>query len=149
MVPMMATTRAVRPPMPMPWMTRAVSRIGTLCAKPAITEPMTKMTIALWTRTFLLNRSASLPQMGVEAALASNALVMTQAYAVCVPFRSPIIVGRAVATIVLLSSAVNSAASRPVRASRIWRCVMAVVSSTGGRVCVSVIRFVFQSGSSS
>lgn len=116
---MMATTSAVRPPMPTPWMTRAVSRSGTLCANPAITEPMTKMTIALWTRTFLLNRSESLPQMGVEAALASNALVMTQAYAVCVPLRSPMIVGRAVETMVVLSKAVKRAASRPVRASRI------------------------------
>ena len=86
--------------MPMPWMTRAASSIGTLCAKPAITEPMTKMTIALWTSTFLLNRSASLPQIGVDAALASSAVVMTQAYAVCDPFRSPMIVGSAVATIV-------------------------------------------------
>jgi len=130
MVPMMAMTRAVRPPMPMPCTTRAASRTGTLCAKPAISEPATKMTIALWTSTFLLNRSASLPQMGVDAALASRAVVMTQAYAVCEPLRSPMMVGSAVETMVVLSSAVNSAASRPVRASRIWRCDIASGSTT-------------------
>ncbi|SLJ82089.1 Uncharacterised protein [Mycobacteroides abscessus subsp. abscessus] len=43
-------------------------------------------------------------------------------------------VGRAVATIVVLSSAVNSAASRPVIASRTSRWVMA---SGSGRVPVS------------
>ena len=79
MLPMIATTSAVRPPIPIPWTTRAARRIGTLCAKPAMIEPTTKMMIALWTSIFLLKMSASLPQIGVDAALASRAVVITQA----------------------------------------------------------------------
>ncbi len=124
MLPMIATTRAVRPPMPMPWITRAASRTGTLCAIPARTEPITKTRIPSWTSSFLLNRSANLPQMGVDAAFASSAVVMTQAYWVCVPFRSAMIVGRAVETMVLLSSAVKRAARRPDSTTRISRCVI-------------------------
>ena len=79
MLPMMATTNAVRPPMPMPWIARATSSTATFGASPAIIDPITKITIALWTISFLLNRSESLPQMGVDAAVASNAIVITQA----------------------------------------------------------------------
>ncbi len=50
MLPMIATTNAVRPPMPRPCTTRAASSTGTLCAKPAMTEPITKITIEVWTR---------------------------------------------------------------------------------------------------
>ncbi len=80
-VPMIATTRAVSPPMPRPWTTRAASSTGTLWATPARIEPATKITMADCTRVFLLNRSASFPpQIGVLAAFASSAVVMTQAY---------------------------------------------------------------------
>ena len=40
-------------------------------AKPAISEPIEKITRADWTSTFLSNRSASLPQIGVVAVIAS------------------------------------------------------------------------------
>ena len=77
--------------------------------------------MASWTSSFLLNRSESLPQIGVVMVSASSEAVMTQVYWRWVPCRSDMIVGRAVDTIVVLSRAVNSAASRPVMTSRISR----------------------------
>ena len=90
-----------------------------------MTEPATKITMLSWTRSFLLKRSASLPQIGVVAALASSAAVMTQAKSVWVPLSSDMMVGSALATMVLLRMAVKKAASRPVSASMIWRWVIA------------------------
>src|SRR5919112_4624163 len=121
MVPMMAWARAVRPPMATPWITRAPRSRGMVSDRPAITDPATKMMMLSWTRIFLLKRSASLPQMGVVAALASSAAVMTQAKSVWVPCRSDMMVGSALATMVLLRIAVKNAARSPVRASMIWR----------------------------
>ena len=46
-----------------------------------------KMTIAIWISSFLLNRSASLPQIGVEAVEASRVAVTTQVYWLWVPRR--------------------------------------------------------------
>ena len=60
----------------MPWMTRAVSSSGMVSDRPAMTEPATKITMLSWTRSFLSKRSASLPQIGVVAALASSAAVI-------------------------------------------------------------------------
>src|SRR5690349_7464247 len=124
MEPMIAWARAVRPPIAMPWTTRAVSSSGMVSDRPAMTDPATKITMLSWTRTFLSNRSASLPQIGVVAALASSAAVMTQAKSVCVPLSSDMMVGSALATMVLLRIAVKKAARSPVRASMICRCVM-------------------------
>ncbi|CAH0327799.1 hypothetical protein SRABI128_06474 [Microbacterium sp. Bi128] len=115
--------------MAMPWMTRAVSSSGMVSDRPAITEPATKITMLSWTRTFLLKRSASLPQIGVVAALARSAAVITQAKSVWVPLSSDMMVGSALATIVLLRMAVKNAASSPVRASMIWRWVIATGSA--------------------
>jgi hypothetical protein len=95
-----------------------------LSAKPARTEPATKMTMLACTRIFLSNRSASLPQIGVVAALASSAAVMTHAKSVWEPLRSLMMVGRALATMVLLRIAVNRPASRPVSACRICAWLM-------------------------
>ncbi|MCY1230707.1 hypothetical protein D9M72_431310 [compost metagenome] len=125
MEPMMACASAVSPPMATPWITRAVSSSGIVSDRPAITEPATKITMLSWTRSFLSKRSASLPQIGVVAALASNAAVITQAKSVWVPLSSDMIVGSALATMVLLMIAVKKAASRPVRASMIWRWLIA------------------------
>jgi hypothetical protein len=47
-------------------------------AKPAASEPTEKMTRAVWTSTFLLNRSASLPHTGVEAVIVSRVATTTQ-----------------------------------------------------------------------
>ena len=127
----MAMARAVSPPMATPWMTRAVSSSGIVSDRPAMTDPATKITMLSWTSIFLLKRSASLPQMGVVAALASRAAVMTQAKSVWVPLSSDMIVGRAFATIVLLMMAVKNAASRPVRASMIWRWVITAGGAGG------------------
>ena len=49
-----------------------------LGASPARIEPTTKITSASWTSTFLLNRSASLPQIGVEAVVVSRVATTTQ-----------------------------------------------------------------------
>src|SRR5450830_849269 len=121
---MMAWASAVRPPIATPWMTRAVSSSGMVWESPAMTEPPTKMTMLSCTSSFLSNRSASLPQIGVVAALASSAAVMTQAKSVWVPLSSDMMVGSALATMVLLMIAVKKAASRPVSASMIWRWVI-------------------------
>lgn len=110
--------------MPMPWTTRQTMRNPTDCDSPAATEPATKTSSDSCTSIFLLNRSESLPQMGVLTVVASRAAVMTQVYCRCVPCRSPMIVGSAVATMVLLSMTTNSPARRPVMASRIWRWVI-------------------------
>ncbi|MNI64100.1 hypothetical protein D3C73_1195180 [compost metagenome] len=124
MEPMIACAKAVRPPIATPWITRAVSSRGMVSDRPAITEPATKMMMLSWTRSFLSKRSASLPQMGVVAALANNAAVMTQAKSVWVPLSSDMMVGSALATIVLLRIAVKKAARRPVNASMICRWLM-------------------------
>ena len=44
----------------------------------AISEPIEKITSADWTRTFLLKRSASLPQIGVLAVMARRVATTTQ-----------------------------------------------------------------------
>ncbi len=62
-----------------------------------------------------------MPQIGVEAVAVSRVAVTTQVYWVCDPFRSPMMVGSAVETIVELDSATNSTSSRPESASRISR----------------------------
>ena len=49
-----------------------------LGASPAASEPATKMTRADWTRSFLLKRSASLPQIGVDAVMVSRVATTTQ-----------------------------------------------------------------------
>src|SRR6478752_6313430 len=125
MEPMMAIASAVSPPMATPWMTRAVSSSGMVWERPAMTDPPTKITMLSCTRNFLSNRSASLPQIGVVAALASSAAAITQAKSVWVPLSSDMMVGSALATMVLLMMAVKNAASRPVSASMIWRWLMA------------------------
>ncbi len=98
------------------------------CANPESTEPIVKIVIAIWNSSFLLNRSASLPQIGVVAVDASSVEVMTQVYWVWLPLRSARIVGRALATIVELRIATSSASRIPDRASRILRWVMGVAS---------------------
>src|SRR6476660_2008481 len=128
---------AVRPHIPRPCTTRHPMRKGTEWARPAATEPATKTSSESWTSSFLLNRSDNLPQIGVLTVVASRLAVMTQVYWRWVPWRSPMIVGRAVETIVLLSMAVNRPASSPVIASRIWRWVISPVGSPEGEGLLS------------
>jgi hypothetical protein len=71
-------TSAVRPPTPSPWTARAPISTSIEGAKPAISEPTEKMTSAVCTSSFLLNRSASLPQMGVVAVIVSSVATTTQ-----------------------------------------------------------------------
>ena len=90
-----------------------------------------KMTIAIWISSFLLNRSASLPQIGVEAVEASRVAVTTQVYWLWVPFRSVMIVGSAFETTVEERNATNIASNIPDSALRICRCVIPPCCSTG------------------
>lgn len=57
-------------------------------ANPQATDETTKIPMAIWSSSFLLNRSASLPQIGVEAVEASRVAVTTQVYCDCVPSRT-------------------------------------------------------------
>src|SRR5690242_14162828 len=87
------------------------------------------MTSALCTSTFLLNWSASLPQIGVDAVIVSSVATTTQVYPDWLPCRSVTIRGRALETTVLESIATNMASRRPLSASRISRCVIGWVDS--------------------
>ena len=73
-------TSACRPPRPRPCSTRQAISVSTDWERPASIEPTMKMTMASWMSSFLLNRSASLPQIGVVAVEASRVAVTTQVY---------------------------------------------------------------------
>ena len=103
------------------------------CASPAIAELTTKITIAIWTSSFLSNRSASLPQIGVDAVVVSRVAVTTHVYCVCDPCRSAMIVGRALETIVADRIETNMASRRPLSASRTSR-LLRVASPAGAAV---------------
>ena len=120
--------------MPRPWTARAASSSGTFCTMPAASEPTTKTPIAIWTSIFLLNRSESLLQIGLLTVIASSEAVTTQVYWVWVPSRSPMIVGRAVETIVVLTIATNSADISPIRTSTIslWFISVGRAAAGGG-----------------
>src|SRR5690606_8332398 len=77
-----------------------------------------------WYSSFLLNRSESLPQIGVLAVEVSSIAVTTQVYCRWVPSRSAMMTGRAFETIVELSTATSSASTSPHIARMIWRCVI-------------------------
>ncbi len=97
-------------------------------AKPLSSEPITKITIATWTSVFLLNRSASLPQIGVVAVAVSRVAVTTHVYCVWVPFSEPMMRGSAVDTTVELTIATNRASSSPDSDSSTCRWPIAWVS---------------------
>ena len=77
------------------------------CEKPAAAVASTKMTIASWKSSLRLNRSASLPQIGVEIAVVSSVAVTTQVNAVWLPSRSWMITGSDVETTVEASIETN------------------------------------------
>src|SRR3954451_21095858 len=133
-------TRACRPPRPSPGSTRNMIRPFGECAWPASMEPTMKTTIASCSRSFLLNRSANLPQIGVETVEASSVAATTQVYWLWVPCRSVMIVGRAFETTVEDRNATNIASIIPERASRIWRCVMRPCCSTGASAATVVLK---------
>ncbi len=95
---------------------------GMVCANPPSTDPSVKITIATWYSSFLLNRSASLPQIGVVAVEVSNIAVTTHAYWLCVPSRSARIVGSALETTVDDRIATSNASNNPVNALSTCRC---------------------------
>ena len=122
---------ACSPPAPMPCTARQPISQLIDSASPAIAELTTKITIAIWTSSFLSNRSASLPQIGVDAVVVSRVAVTTQVYWVCEPCRSEMIVGSALETIVADRIETNIASRRPLSASSTSRLLRGV--SDGGR----------------
>src|SRR4051795_797463 len=134
--PITTWARDCSPPMPTPWMTRKPISMAIDWDRPDSAEPMTNTTMAACTSSFLLYRSASLPQIGVVAVAASRDAVITQVYWDWVPSSLEVIVGRALETIVELSRPTNSASSRPLSASRVARLLIGAPSAgavvTGG-----------------
>src|SRR3954465_9677926 len=124
-----------------PWMTRKAISMPIDWDRPDRAEPMTKTTMAACTSSFLLYRSASLPQMGVVAVAASREAVITQVYWDWVPSSLEVIVGRALETIVELSRPTNSASSRPLSASRVSRLLIGA-SAAGAVVTAGSARWV-------
>src|SRR3954467_10088990 len=102
--------------MPTPWMTRNAISMAIDWDRPDSAEPMTNTTMAACTSSFLLYRSASLPQIGVVAVAASRDAVITHVYWDWVPSSLEVIVGSALETIVELSRPTNRASSRPLSA---------------------------------
>src|SRR3954453_12854714 len=134
-------TRACRPPRPSPCSTRNMIRPSGEGACPASMEPAMKTTIASCSSSFLLNRSANLPQIGVETVEASSVAATTHVYWLWVPCRSVMIVGRAFETTVEERNATNIASIIPESASRICRCVMRPCCSTGASAATVVLTF--------
>ena len=62
----------------MPCAMRLTSSSVTFGAKPAIREPTTNRLNDTWISSFLLHRSAILPQSGTVAVIASSSVVTTQ-----------------------------------------------------------------------
>src|SRR3569623_3695814 len=89
------------------------------------------MTMEIWISSFLLNRSASLPQIGVVAVAVSRVAVTTQVNWVCEPLSAPMICGSAVETTVLDRSATNRTSSRPESASSVCRWDIGSASRSG------------------
>src|SRR3954447_3528400 len=121
--------------MPTPWMTRKPISMPIDWDRPLSAEPTTNTTMDVWTSSFLLNRSDSLPQIGVVAVAASSEAVTTQVYCDWVPSSLEVIVGSALETIVELSRPTNSASSRPLSASSVSRLVIgaaAAAAAAGG-----------------
>ena len=83
---------------------------------PEATAPSTNTAMDACTRVFLLNRSASLPQIGVVAVVVRRVAVTTHVYWVCDPCTAPMIFGSALETTVLLRVDTNSASSSPLSA---------------------------------
>src|SRR5699024_12819884 len=79
---------------------------------------MTNKTMDSCTSSFLLNRSENFPHIGVLTVIMSRLAVMTQVDSRWGPSKSAMIVGKAVETMVVESSAVNSPANSPVMTRR-------------------------------
>ena len=127
---MMTWLSAARPPAPMPCTARNAMSISGLCENPAAAVASTKIAIAIWMSSLRLNRSASLPQIGVEIAVVSSVAVTTHVNAAWSPPRSWMMTGSEVETTVEASIETNMPRSRPERASSTWRCVILGFSSS-------------------
>ncbi len=118
---MMTWLSAARPPAPMPCTARNAMSVPGSCEKPAAAVASTKITMAIWISSLRLNRSASLPQMGVEIAVVSRVAVTTHVNAAWSPPRSWTMTGSEVETTVDASIDTNMPSSRPVSACSTWR----------------------------
>ena len=121
---MMTWLSAARPPAPMPCTARKAMSVPGSCENPAAAVASTKMTSAIWMSSLRLNRSASLPQIGVEIAVVSSVAVTTQVKAAWSPPRSWMMTGSEVETTVAARIETNMPSSRPERASSTLRCDM-------------------------
>ena len=106
-------TSDMRPPTPMPWMTRTAMSMFVSVEKPAMTVPTVKRMSESWMRILRSTRSASFPQIGVETAVARRLAVMTHVYCDWVPPRSAMMTGIEVETTVPESTATNMPTMRP------------------------------------
>ena len=120
-------TLTIRPPAPMPWIARKAMSSVIPGAAPQSAEPARKMTMDTMKIVLRLNRSPSLPQIGVPTVVPRMYAVVTQARCSSPP-SSPTMVGRAGATIMLSSIARSIATIRPDITTRISRC-----DRSGGR----------------
>ena len=71
-------TSDMRPPTPRPCTTRSAMSISVFCEKPAATVPTVNRARASCRSSLRSRRSLSLPQIGVETAVARRLAVMTQ-----------------------------------------------------------------------
>src|SRR3954451_12112432 len=95
----------------------------------------------VWISSLRSNRSASLPQTGVETVSASSVDVTTHVYEDWLPPRSLMMRGSAVETTVLDRIATNMPSISPDIASSTWRWVMPrALSSEAGESTVTVIK---------
>ena len=129
---------AVRPPAPRPWKTRMVMSMLVSCENPAMAEAITKISSESCSSSLRLDRSASLPQIGVEMVVASRVAVTTQVYEVWSPAKSEMITGSEVDTTVPARIETNMPMSRPVSDCITWRWVMPESDSAGAALVVGV-----------
>ncbi len=102
------------------------------------------MTMATWSSRFLGNRSASLPQIGVEAVEARSIAVTTHVYCDWLPLRVPTICGRATETMVELIIAANRTMSRPLRARSTSRWVIGAAAVFAGALMGGLRRWCWE-----
>ena len=89
-------------------------------AKPQISEPIRKTTIAAWNIGRRPRRSEILPQSGV-AAVAVSRYAVTNQESLSSPPNSEVILGKATATMLWSRAARNMPAINPPMTTRIWR----------------------------
>src|ERR1700722_217687 len=119
---MIAKASESRPPPPIPCRPRKAISSKMFLESPQSALAIRNSTMASWNSRLRPYRSPALPQIGVEAVLASRYAVMTHDSRL-LWWKSPTIVGRAVDTMVWSSEARNIPIISPDMITRICRCV--------------------------